>query len=114
MRRVGIAVSTTGYQQPDEILRDASVALHRAKTDGTTACEIFDPAMRKRAVSCLQLETDLRKAVEAQSFEVHYQPIVSLKTGRITAVRGACALAPSRARDSCPRRIHQHRRRRPA
>src|SRR5688572_14210229 len=64
---VGIAVSTTGYQQPDEVLRDASVALRRAKTNGTTACEIFDPAMRTHAVSCLQLETDLRKAVEARS-----------------------------------------------
>jgi diguanylate cyclase (GGDEF)-like protein/PAS domain S-box-containing protein len=83
---VGIAVSTTGYARPDEVLRDASVALRRAETNGASACEIFDAAMRANAVSRLQLETDLRKAVEGRTLEVHYQPIVSLRTGRITAV----------------------------
>ena len=83
---VGIAVSTTGYEQPDQVLRDASAALRRAKSNDVTACEIFDPAMRTHAVSRLQLETDLRKAVEGRTLEVHYQPIVSLRTGRITAV----------------------------
>jgi diguanylate cyclase (GGDEF)-like protein/PAS domain S-box-containing protein len=80
---VGIAVSTTGYERPDEVLRDAGVALHRAKSDGTTAVEIFDPAMRDCAVSRLQVETDLRKAIEGRTFEVHYQPIISLRTGQI-------------------------------
>jgi diguanylate cyclase (GGDEF)-like protein/PAS domain S-box-containing protein len=83
---VGIAVSTTGYHQPEEVLRDAAIALHRAQAGGTTACEIFDPAMRERAVSRLQIETDLRNAVDSQAFEVHYQPIISLRTGRITAL----------------------------
>jgi diguanylate cyclase (GGDEF)-like protein/PAS domain S-box-containing protein len=83
---VGIAVSTTGYEQADEVLRDASAALRRAKANDVTACEIFDPAMRTHAVSRLQLETDLRNAVEARTLEVHYQPIVSLQTGQITAV----------------------------
>ena len=82
--RTGIAVSTTGYEQPDEILRDAITALNRAKT-GPSPYEIFDPAMRARAISRLHVETDLRQAIERRSFEVHYQPIVSLATGRITA-----------------------------
>lgn len=80
---VGIAVSTTSYERPDEVLRDAGVALHRAKSDGTTAVEIFDPAMRSRAVSRLQVETDLRQAIEGRTFVVHYQPIISLRTGQI-------------------------------
>jgi diguanylate cyclase (GGDEF)-like protein len=81
---VGIAVSTTGYTRPDDVLRDASAALHRAKAGGMV-CEIFDPAMRHRAVLRLQLETDLRKAVDERALEMHYQPILSLRSGRITA-----------------------------
>jgi EAL domain-containing protein (putative c-di-GMP-specific phosphodiesterase class I) len=82
---VGIAVSTTGYTRPDEVLRDAAAALHRAKAGGT-ACEIFDPAMRNRAAARLQLATDLRRAVEERALEMHYQPILSLRSGRIAAV----------------------------
>ncbi|HLG59291.1 MAG TPA: EAL domain-containing protein [Vicinamibacterales bacterium] len=81
---VGIAISTSGYERPEEALRDATIALNRAKADGTSPCEIFDPAMRQRAVTRLQLETDLRNAIENRAFEVHYQPIISLRTGGIT------------------------------
>jgi diguanylate cyclase (GGDEF)-like protein/PAS domain S-box-containing protein len=80
---VGIAISTTGYERPEEVLRDAAIALNRAKGEGSSACEIFDPAMRQRAVARLQVETDLRNAIETQAFEVHYQPIVLLRSGRI-------------------------------
>ena len=80
---VGVAVSTTGYERPEEVLRDARIALNRARASGSTSCEVFDAAMRQRAVARLQLETDLRHAIEARAFEVHYQPIVSLRTGRI-------------------------------
>ena len=80
---VGIAVSSTGYERPDEILRDATTALHRAKTDGPSRCELFDAAMRDRAILRLQTETDLRAAIEHAAFEVHYQPIVSLQTGHL-------------------------------
>jgi diguanylate cyclase (GGDEF)-like protein/PAS domain S-box-containing protein len=80
---VGIAVSTTGYECPDQILRDAAIALHRAKAEGSGHCELFDSAMRDRAVSRLQLETDLRRAIEHRAFEVHYQPIVAIASGEI-------------------------------
>jgi diguanylate cyclase (GGDEF)-like protein/PAS domain S-box-containing protein len=80
---VGIAVSDTGYQRPEEILRDAAIALHRAKAAGMARCELFDTAMRHRAVSRLQLEDDLRSAIADRAFDVHYQPIVSLRTGGI-------------------------------
>jgi diguanylate cyclase (GGDEF)-like protein/PAS domain S-box-containing protein len=81
---VGVAISKTGYHRPEEVLRDATLALNRAKADGTTSCEIFDPAMRDRAISRLHVETDLRHAIATGAFELHYQPIVSLRTGRIT------------------------------
>jgi diguanylate cyclase (GGDEF)-like protein/PAS domain S-box-containing protein len=81
--KTGIAVSTSGYEEPDAILRDATTALNRAKTQGTSPYEIFDPAMRARAISRLRVETDLRHAIEHEAFEVHYQPIIALQTGRI-------------------------------
>jgi diguanylate cyclase (GGDEF)-like protein/PAS domain S-box-containing protein len=81
--RIGIAVSRSGYTQADEILRDATIALNRAAASSTAPYEIFDPQMRQRAMARLTAETDLRQAVEKQSFEVHYQPIISLSNGRI-------------------------------
>jgi diguanylate cyclase (GGDEF)-like protein/PAS domain S-box-containing protein len=81
--RIGVAVSTSGYTRPDEILRDAAIALGRATASSGTSCEIFDPAMRQRALSRLTFETDLRRAIDERAFELHYQPIVSLRSGRI-------------------------------
>jgi diguanylate cyclase (GGDEF)-like protein/PAS domain S-box-containing protein len=81
---VGIAVSTTGYTRADDVLRDATIALNRARAEGSSRCEVFDPDMRQRAASRLQVETDLRHAIEHRAFQVHYQPIVSLHTGRIS------------------------------
>ena len=80
---IGIAVSATGYERPEELLRDANTAMHQAKALGKTSCELFDPAMRDHALSRMQLELDLRKAIEHEEFQVYYQPIVSLGTGRI-------------------------------
>jgi diguanylate cyclase (GGDEF)-like protein/PAS domain S-box-containing protein len=80
---IGIAVSTTGYHQPEAMLRDATAALHRARSTGTNPYEIFDPTMRTHALSRLQGESDLRQATETSAFELHYQPIVALDSGRI-------------------------------
>lgn len=81
---IGIALSTTGYHQPEDLLRDADIAMYRAKALGRARHEVFDMTMHTRAVALLQLETDLRQAVNRQEFLLHYQPIVSLSTGRIT------------------------------
>ncbi len=81
---VGVAISTTGYERPEEVLRDAATALNRARAEATSTCELFDPAMRQQAIARLQVETELRHAIEQRAFEVHYQPIVSMRTGRIT------------------------------
>jgi diguanylate cyclase (GGDEF)-like protein/PAS domain S-box-containing protein len=79
----GIAVSTTGYDQPEAILRDATTALNRARAQGASQYEVFDPAMRARAISRLQVETDLRQAIDTRAFEVYYQPLISFDTGLI-------------------------------
>jgi diguanylate cyclase (GGDEF)-like protein/PAS domain S-box-containing protein len=76
---IGIASSWTSYQNPEDIVRDADTAMYRAKTRGKSRYEIFDGAMHAHATSVLQLETDMRHALERQEFYVHYQPIVALE-----------------------------------
>jgi len=80
---IGIALSSPGYDQPENLLRDADIAMYRAKSQGSARYEIFNPEMHARAVAILQMETDLRTALERQEFWLQYQAIVSLKTGRI-------------------------------
>ncbi|HEY9617765.1 MAG TPA: EAL domain-containing protein [Microcoleaceae cyanobacterium] len=81
---IGIALTTTEYEQPEEILRDADTAMYRAKALGKSRYELFDTSMHTHAVTLLQLETDLRYAIERQEYELHYQPIVALKTNRLS------------------------------
>ena len=84
--RIGIALSATGYEKAEDAIRDATVALHRVKS-GTAVChEVFDPEMHRRAHAHMELETDLRWAMEREEFRVFYQPIVSLEDGTITGV----------------------------
>jgi diguanylate cyclase (GGDEF)-like protein/PAS domain S-box-containing protein len=80
---IGVAHSALGYEQPEDMLRDADTAMYRAKARGTARHEVFDKTMHSQALSLLQMETDLRRAVERQEFLVHYQPIVTLETGRL-------------------------------
>jgi diguanylate cyclase (GGDEF)-like protein len=80
---IGISISTTGYENAADILRDADTAMYRAKTQGKARYEIFDPTMRDHAVARMQLETDLRRAVENQEFRTFYQAIVSLTDWKI-------------------------------
>jgi predicted signal transduction protein with EAL and GGDEF domain len=81
---MGIASSTNLHTQAEDMLRDADIAMYRAKGAGKARCEVSDPAMHANAVKRLKLETDLRKALDQGEFRVHYQPIVSLQTGKIT------------------------------
>src|SRR5216683_1633227 len=81
---VGIALSTAACAHAEDLLRDANIAMYRAKQTGKARCEVFDTAMHAGAVRRLELETELRKALELGEFRTHYQPIISLKTGRIT------------------------------
>jgi predicted signal transduction protein with EAL and GGDEF domain len=81
---IGIALSTTPGTEAEDLLRDAEIAMYRAKRAGKARCEVFDIAMYANAVKRLKLETDLRKALELGEFRVFYQPIVSLESGKIT------------------------------
>jgi EAL domain-containing protein (putative c-di-GMP-specific phosphodiesterase class I) len=66
------------------VLRDADIALYRAKALGRGRSIVFDPSMHEHALTRLQTEMDLRRAVEREEFVVFYQPIISLQSGRIT------------------------------
>jgi PAS domain S-box-containing protein len=81
---IGIASSSSPHTQAEDLLRDADIAMYRAKRAGKARCEVSDPAMHANALKRLKLETDLRKALDLGEFRVFYQPIVSLQTGKIT------------------------------
>ena len=80
---VGIALSSAGYESPEDMLRDADTAMYRAKAGGRARHQVFDGDMHRRAVSSLRLETDLRRALERQEIVPYYQPIVDLDTGTV-------------------------------
>ena len=83
---MGIVTSSMSHDQPEQLLRSADMAMYRAKAAGRARYEMFDRAMHTDALARLQLETDLRRAVELGEFRLHYQPLVSLRTGRITGL----------------------------
>src|SRR6267154_1935417 len=80
---VGIAFSSNAGAEAQDVLRDAEIAMYRAKSTGKARYEVFDHALHAGAIKRLQLETDLRKALELNQFRVYYQPIVSLANGQI-------------------------------
>src|SRR6202020_3322046 len=75
---IGIAVTRTGFDSAEDVLRDADIAMYEAKSLGKQRWVVFTPELLERAVGLLQLETDLKGALERAEFVVYYQPIVSL------------------------------------
>ena len=80
---IGIAFSKAGAESPEDLLRDAETAMYRAKSLGKAQHILFDQAMHEYTIKRLQLENDLRKAIERQEFRVFYQPIVHLSNQRL-------------------------------
>jgi diguanylate cyclase (GGDEF)-like protein/PAS domain S-box-containing protein len=80
---IGIALSTTDFNHTEDLLRGADIAMYRAKALGKACHEVFDTEMHNEAMRQMQLENDLRRALEREEFRVYYQPIVSLTTGRL-------------------------------
>jgi diguanylate cyclase (GGDEF)-like protein/PAS domain S-box-containing protein len=80
---IGIALSAAAHERPENILKDADVAMRRAKALGGSRCEVFDEAMHTRAVGRLRLEADLRTALAERQFRVFYQPVVELDSRRV-------------------------------
>jgi diguanylate cyclase (GGDEF)-like protein/PAS domain S-box-containing protein len=80
---IGVASSATSYSMAEELLRDAEIAMYRAKRAGKARCEVFDPTMHSTALVRLKLETDLRRGLENGELIAYYQPIISLITGKI-------------------------------
>jgi diguanylate cyclase (GGDEF)-like protein/PAS domain S-box-containing protein len=80
---IGIAPSSIGYENPEDILRDADTAMYRAKSLGKARHEVFDKAMHAVAMNLLHLETDLRRALDRQEFFIQYQPLVALDDFRL-------------------------------
>jgi len=83
---IGIALSSARLGMPEEILRDADLAMYHAKATGKARHEVFDSSMSAPALDRMDLEMDLRSAISRHEFRLHYQPILRLDTGRITEV----------------------------
>ena len=83
---IGIALGDAGHEQPDILLRNADVAMYRAKASGRGRHVIFNASMQADSLSKLNLEDDLRQAIGRGELRVHYQPIVTLDSGRVTEV----------------------------
>jgi len=80
---IGIVLSSINYQQPEELLQAAETAMNQAKTLGKSSQMIFDTAMQQRGIRRLQLDADLRQALENKEFQLYYQPILSLSNHQI-------------------------------
>ena len=83
---IGIALSSAKLGLPEEILRDADLAMYHAKAKGKARHEVFDGSMSAPALDRMDLEMDLRSAISRHEFRLHYQPILRLDTGKITEV----------------------------
>ncbi len=82
---IGIVTGGANYQQPEHVLRDADIAMYRAKEQGKGMYQVFTPEMYTQALDRLRLENSLRQALERQELVLYYQPIVAIATGKIVS-----------------------------
>ncbi len=91
---IGIAMSDGNRLRPEDYLRDADIAMYRAKQRDAAGFEVFDQEMHAEAISRLQLENRLRHALEADELVLHYQPYVSLADGQLIGFEGLIRWQP--------------------
>ena len=82
---VGVAISERGLENPEYLLKSADLAMYRAKADGRGTYRLFDPEMDATAQARRRLEVDLRNALARGEFEVHYQPLISVETRKVSS-----------------------------
>jgi diguanylate cyclase (GGDEF)-like protein/PAS domain S-box-containing protein len=80
---IGIAIHTPEYDRPEDLLRDADTAMYKAKAKGRARHVVFNREMHQFVMARLELETDLRRAIERGQFRIHYQPFVDLATDEV-------------------------------
>src|SRR5207253_2618218 len=80
---IGMAISLTGYQDPEDLVLDAQKALMRAKAEGPGTHQMFDPVLHARAMARVRLEGRIRKAIEEEQMMLHFQPLVALGDGTL-------------------------------
>jgi diguanylate cyclase (GGDEF)-like protein len=107
---IGIAVAPLDGDDPDILLKNADLALYRAKADGRGTARFFEAEMDAQIKRRRRLEIDLRAAHAGSQFELWYQPQVDAATGAVGGFEALAALAPPRARAHLPRRLHPARR----
>jgi len=83
---IGMVIINSDYQKPEEFLRDADTAMHRAKVAGGNRYQIYDKTMHSRVIGFLKLEGEIRKAIEKKEFLIYYQPLISGTDGKILGV----------------------------
>jgi EAL domain-containing protein (putative c-di-GMP-specific phosphodiesterase class I) len=83
---IGIALSMLVQERPEQALKDADVAMRRAKALGGSRCEVFDEAMHNRAQGRLRLEADLQTALAKRQFRIHYQPVIQFDTRAVVSL----------------------------
>lgn len=86
----GIALGQAEYARPEDVLRDAEIAMYRAKEQGRGSVTMFQTSMHTRARAQLQLETDLRRALERDELRLVYQPVIALATGQLAGCEALC------------------------
>ena len=107
---IGVALSRAGAHSAADLLREAEIALYRAKDDAGDRVSVFHPRMSASSMDRLELELDLRRAIERDELRVHYQPLVDLRTGRTVGHEALRPLAASDPRPPAAAVVHPARR----
>jgi diguanylate cyclase (GGDEF)-like protein/PAS domain S-box-containing protein len=80
---IGIVTSLPEHHTPEDVLRDVDIALYTAKAQGKARYAVFNATLREQAITYLELESDIHRALENQELKLYYQPIINLETGRL-------------------------------